>query len=186
MNNTSKENKPKIKQERLALYTIDMKYIRNLHKKDDRVRSVSPQIGKASRAFLGIIVICDEHKYCIPLSHPKPKHIDMKGTIDFTKIFDEKGKLIGVLDFNMMIPVTDAQLRKLDIAIHPSDTPEIKHYKKLCQREINWCQKNSSDIINKANVLYNLYKSGDPFQARARCLDFQKLEEVCRKYNAQK
>ena len=30
----------------LEVYRIDMKYIRNLHNIDDRVLSVSPQIGK--------------------------------------------------------------------------------------------------------------------------------------------
>lgn len=33
-----------MKQERLNLYRIDMKYIRNLHNVDNRVSSVSPQI----------------------------------------------------------------------------------------------------------------------------------------------
>ncbi len=35
-----------MKQERLNLYLIDMKYIRNLHRVDDKVSSVSAQIGK--------------------------------------------------------------------------------------------------------------------------------------------
>ena len=56
------------------LYKVDMKYIRNLHNKDDKVPSVSPQIGKDSRVFVGIVVVCDKHKYCIPLSSPKDKH----------------------------------------------------------------------------------------------------------------
>lgn len=38
-----------MKQERLNLYLIDMKYIRDLHRVDDRVSSVSPQIGKQHR-----------------------------------------------------------------------------------------------------------------------------------------
>lgn len=45
----------------LDVYRIDMKYIRNLHNIDDRVLSVSPQIGKDERPFLGVIVICNEH-----------------------------------------------------------------------------------------------------------------------------
>lgn len=51
-----------------------MKYIRNLHNKDDKVLSVSPQTGKDTRVFVGIIIVFDEHKYCIPLSSPKAKH----------------------------------------------------------------------------------------------------------------
>lgn len=38
-----------------------MKYIRNLHNIDDRVFSVSPQIGKDERPFLGVIIVCNEH-----------------------------------------------------------------------------------------------------------------------------
>ena len=51
-----------------------MKYIRDLHNIDERVLSVSPQIGKDERPFLGIILVCKEHKYCVPLSKPKKKH----------------------------------------------------------------------------------------------------------------
>ena len=45
----------------LEVYRIDMKYIRNLHNIDDRVLSVSPQIGKDERPFLGVIIVCNEH-----------------------------------------------------------------------------------------------------------------------------
>ena len=49
----------------LEVYRIDMKYIRNLHNIDDRVLSVSPQIGKDGRPFPGVIVICNGHKYYV-------------------------------------------------------------------------------------------------------------------------
>ena len=39
----------------LEVYRIDMKYIRKLHNVDDRVFSISPQIGKDERPFLGRI-----------------------------------------------------------------------------------------------------------------------------------
>lgn len=45
----------------LEVYRIDMKYIRNLHNVNDRVFSVSPQIGKDEQPFLGIIIVCNEH-----------------------------------------------------------------------------------------------------------------------------
>ena len=61
-----------MKQEKLNLYQIDIKYIRNLHHIDDRVPSISPQIGK-------------------------------------------HGKLLGVLNYNLMIPVTEHQLIKLNL-----------------------------------------------------------------------
>ena len=94
-----------MKKEQLKLYMVDMKYIRNLSDVDDRVLSVSPQIGKQNRPFVGIIIICNNKQYCIPLSSPKPKHTKMKNDVDFSKIYDGDGKLIGVLNFNLMIPV---------------------------------------------------------------------------------
>ena len=58
-------------QSEFNLYKVDMKYIRNLHNIDDKVLSVSPQTGKDNRVFVGIVVVCGMHKYCIPLSSPK-------------------------------------------------------------------------------------------------------------------
>ena len=48
-----------------------MKYIRNLHNADDRVSSVSPQIGKHNRVYIGIVLMWHNRKYVIPLSHIK-------------------------------------------------------------------------------------------------------------------
>ena len=67
-----------MKNYRLNLYSIDMKYVRNLSKVDDNVMSVSPQIDKVSRPFVGIVVICKNKNYCIPLTSPKEKHNKIK------------------------------------------------------------------------------------------------------------
>ena len=66
-----------------------MKYIRNLHNIDDRVSSVSPQIGKQHRIYVGTVVVCKEHKYLIPLLHPVEKHKKMSTRADFDKICGE-------------------------------------------------------------------------------------------------
>ena len=89
---------------KLALYYMDMKYVRDLHKIDDRVQSVSPQIHKSNRPFVGVVVICENQQYCIPLDSPKEKHLNKKNDVDFSRIFDGD-KLIGVLNFNNMIIV---------------------------------------------------------------------------------
>jgi hypothetical protein len=85
-----KADEVQMRQERLNLYLIDMKYIRNLHKADDKVSSVSPQIGKQHRIYVGIVVLCNNRKYLIPLSHAVAKHTKMKPRADFDKIFDKK------------------------------------------------------------------------------------------------
>ena len=107
-----KRTKAVVNQPKLAMYHIDMKYIRDLHRADDKVPSVSPQIGKANRVFL------------------------------------------------------------------------VTRYKKLCQKELIWCRKNQNDIVNKANLIYKMYSSGEQFSARSRCVNYPKLEGVCHKYNS--
>ena len=167
------------------LYKVDMKYIRNLHNIDDKVLSVSPQTGKENRVFVGIVVVCGVHKYCIPLSSPKKKHETMKNSIDFTKIVVDE-KLLGVLNFNLMIPIEEEQLQPVELKIFKRDREKIKHYKMLCKSELDWCRTNSEIICNKANVLYNMYSSGKKFSGRNRCLDFAKLEVECNRYNSKK
>ena len=170
-------------QEKLRLYHVDMKYVRNLHKKDDKVSSVSPQIGKQHRVYIGIVVICNERKYIIPLSHPTNKHQKMKPRVDFDKIFDKTGKIIGVLNYNQMIPVEDNLIRMVDFNEKKGDSSAEKHYKQLCRDELTWCRKNESIICNKANVLYKLCTDGNSnYKGKSRCLDFIRLEEECERY----
>ena len=165
------------------LYKVDMKYIRNLHNIDDKVLSVSPQTGKDNRVFVGIVIICGIHKYCIPLSSPKEKHKKMKNSMDFSKI-EINGKFLGVLNFNLMIPIEEEQLQLVDTTIFKRDRENIKYYKGLCVQELEWCRINSEVIYNKANVLYKKYISNEPFSGRNRCLIFPKLESECEKYNS--
>ena len=52
--------------------SVKSKWIKmiDLLEKDDRVQSVLPQIHKSNRPFVGVVIVCQEHKYCIPLGHP--------------------------------------------------------------------------------------------------------------------
>ena len=88
----------------------------------------------------GIVIICEEKQYCIPLSSPKDKHKNMKNGVDFHRVLDADGKLIGVLDFNNMIPVRKDVLRRVDLKIHPKDSQEMKHYKNLMIDQLNYCR----------------------------------------------
>lgn len=55
-----------MKQERLNLYLTDMKYIRNLHRADDKGSSVSLQIGKQHCIYIRVIVLCNVAKQISP------------------------------------------------------------------------------------------------------------------------
>ena len=170
-----------MRQERLTLYKIDLKYIRNLAKVDDRVMLISPQINKCMRPFVGIVIVCNDKRYCIPLSSPKNKHKDMKNSVDFMKIYDGD-KLIGVLNFNNMIPVNEKVIVPLDMKIRSGDTAPIKYYKVLCAKQLKWCQQHQENIIHRANRLYNLITSGNTsHDLKKRCCDFNKLEKTLTK-----
>ena len=171
-----------MKQARLNLYLVDMKYIRNLSHADDRVMSVSPQIGKSNRPFVGIIVICSEKQYCIPLSSPKEKHKFMKNAVDFIKIYDDD-KLIGVLNINAMIPVNQDVISPLVTRASRNDSPADAHYKKMAKKQLEFCQKNQNSIVNRANRLYEMITSGKAGGLLSRrCCDFNKLECVLAQY----
>ncbi len=165
----------------LDVYRIDMKYIRNLHNIDDRVLSVSPQTGKDERPFLGVLVICNECKYCVPLSKPKIKHEKMRDKIDFKKII-YRGEFLGVLNFNLMVPVEDILIQKIDTQIRKHDNDDVRKKKELLRKELEWCNEHSRDLINTANVLYAKYISGERFSAREQCLDFKRMEKECKKF----
>ena len=141
--------------------------------------SVSPQVGKDARPFVGIVVICGKKQYCVPLSSPKDKHEKMKNGVDFHKILDSDGKLIGVLDFNNMIPVREDILREVDLKIHPHDSKEMKSYKNLMIDQLNFCRQNQDILVKKAEKLYKMVsrKNGSG-PLKRRCLKWSKLEAI--------
>lgn len=167
-----------MKQERLKLYIVDIKYVRDLAKKDDNVMSISPQKNKENRPFVGIVIICENKKYCIPLSSPKEKHKAMKNDIDFMKIYDGD-KIVGVLNFNNMIPIHERYAKILDLKINKKDSIPIIYYKKVCTKQLKWCREHQEVICKKANKLYKMIIGGKAnSNLKRRCCDFRKLENI--------
>lgn len=84
------------------LYKVNMKYIRNLKNVEQKatgrtntILSVSTQTHKQGRPFLGILVLVNERKYCIPLSsvEEKEKYKSMAENITCRKIRDDDGNV---------------------------------------------------------------------------------------------
>jgi protein AbiQ len=159
---------------------MDMKYVRDLARVDDNVMSVSPQVEKANRPFVGVVVVNGDRSYCIPLSSPKPKHERMRNGRDFTKVFDPKGRLIAVLNFNNMIPVDSSVIWAVDLGARGSDGADERAYKALMRNQVEWCNAHADEIVNKANKLYFIVTE-HPEKYRGlvrRCCDFKRLESV--------
>ena len=72
------------------------------------------------------------------LSKPKKKHEKMRDKIDFKKIVYH-GELIGVLNFNLMIPVEDKLIQKIDTQIRKHDNADTRKKKELLIKELEWC-----------------------------------------------
>ena len=103
----------------------------------------------------------------------------MQNSADFHRILDSTGKLIGVLDFNNMIPVRNDVVRKIEVKINSHDNEAVRHYKNLVLDQITFCQQHQETLVAKANSLYALIKSKNAKKAlRERCLDWEKLEKI--------
>lgn len=162
-----------------------------MHNVDDKVMSVSPQIHKDTRPFIGIIVVLDKKKYCVPLTSPNKSKFNKKSQIDFIKIQDssvkdEHGapKTIGILNINNMIPVDETVIKRIDLTLHDTDSPDTLRRKGLMIDQLSWCRNNISVIQNRANKVYRLVTEL-PEQNRnlvRRCCNFQRLEAVLDRY----
>lgn len=53
----------------------------------------------------------------------------MKPQTDFDKIIEKREKMIGVLDYNFMIPVENVQLQKVELKPSKKDSETEKYYK---------------------------------------------------------
>lgn len=152
---------------------------------DNHVPSISPQIGKQNRPFLGVVVMVNGAKYCIPFSSNSAKKNkgfnSMRENITLRKIRDHDGKILAVLNLNNMIPIREDYITEIDLKIKDSDSVSVRQWKRLCTKELDWCQSNSAEIERLANELHRKYCSGEPFQKRKICLNFPALEKECNK-----
>ncbi len=175
----------------LDLFEIDLKYIRDLSKVDDNVMSQSPQIGKISRPYLGIIILVNEKQYCIPLTSAQNKTI--RNNIDYIKIPHPTRKnkngsavIIGALNINNMIPVHNSVIKKYNLSDSSEDSAKEKQRKSICRKERAWCQlpSNTELIIKRANKVYDIVVNNPESNLRVvkRCCNFKKLEAVLEKY----
>lgn len=132
---------------------------------------------------MGIIVVANGRKYCIPFcsADEKAKYEHMRENITMRKIRDEENKVIGILNINNMIPVRDEYLELFDITIHSNDTEKQMKFKKNCAAELKWCRDHYSEIERYARILHNIICSGESFGKRSICPHFDVLERECDK-----
>lgn len=157
--------------ENLKIYRVNDKYIAFLRGRDHRV-----QLNKHhSRPYVGVVLHVGEFKYFVPMESPKPSHEKIKPGIHILKM--DKGRL-GLLGFNNMIPVRDDVLISFDINNEPS--PD---YAMLLKKQAYFCNRNKTDILNKASrTYYEVVNDKNKF-LKDICCDFKKLERACKQFD---
>ena len=159
----------KIKNGHLMVYEVNCKYRKYLEQFENKVSQ------KDSRKFYGILIRKDKYEYCIPFTS-KVKHRNTKLTINIKN----KNKIIAQLLLNNMIPITEKQIRLVNI--------EKEKYVDYLKSEIIYLsnEKVINEIIKKASNIFNVLsnnKNIDYKFFKELCCDFKKLENVYLKYN---
>ena len=163
------EIKLKIKNGHLMVYEVNSKYREYLEQFESRVSQ------KENRKFYGIIIKKDKFEYCIPFTS-KVKSRSSKLTINIKN----KQKTIAQLLLNNMIPVTDKQIKLVDI--------ENEKYSDYLKSEIIYL--NNKQVINEIiSKITNIFKVLEDKQNidymffKKLCCDFKRLEKIYMKYN---
>jgi len=112
---------------KLKIVKINSKYCDYLRTFDNKVPYNAGL--KELRPFIGILFTIDKCEYFAPLSSPKPKHKQLKNTIDLIKI---NNGTYGVINFNNMIPVTQSNYEEFNLNKKCNDEKEKK---RIIERE---------------------------------------------------
>lgn len=162
----------------LKIVRVNSDYCDYLRKFDNKVAYNKNE--KELRPFIGILFQINTCKYFAPLSSPKPKHKNMKNTLDFFKIKDGE---LGAVNFNNMIPVNENNYSLVDLNKETLTIAELK-YQKLLREQLDWLNANYKQVKNKSFKLYQLYSNGKlPENIKVRCCNFKLLEKKCVEYN---
>ncbi len=166
-------------------YILDKNYVNYLSESDYRVGYVEYGDNHV-KLHLGIILTFNDFNYYVPISSPKPKHMKMKNSVDFHKIYDGE-QLLAVLNLNNMIPVPKCcanQLKYDEIDNYRTfvDETEKNNYIYLLQSELEVIISDEEVIKSKARKLRMKYECFPDSALAKRCCNFSLLENKCCEY----
>ena len=179
---------------KLIFINIDQDYLRKLHSVCSEVY-YKPN-GYDNKPYIGILVNKNDRKYVIPLSSAKDKHKTWKNVNKECYLVYEKAKkssmgqgdiwveveeddvkhILSVMDIKKMIPIVDGVYQTVNINVDKNDSANTKKYKDLLNKEYRFCLKIITDVLEKANKLYD--KQMRTGKVAKFCCDFKALEEV--------
>lgn len=186
-----------VKFEEFGIYNIDVGYLRYLHDNIDTEVYYASQKYE-SKPFLGIVVGIGAHKYFIPFTSCKPKHLKWRNVSpDHYLVYETVAKdrlpsnafykpmsdgmvkhILAVLDLKKMIPVPVGVYAKVDF----SAVADSK-YKDLLEKEYRFCQGIQDGILERVHKIYDEQMSTKTVH-RFYC-NFAALEKGCDEYKTE-
>ena len=167
--------------------SIDKDYISFLKNYDSRIPNIDYG-NNGCKPFFSPLFEKDGLVYVTQVSSKKPRHLKMKESIDFVKIFDKTNKkLISVINLNYMFPVPKSEIievkyKNIDNFRTFSSLDEKNKYINLLKYEMKVI--NNKNIQAQALKVYNSVNT-DSF-LKNRSLSFLLLEEKAIEYSKEK
>lgn len=170
---------------KLKWYIAEKDYVKYLKSFDNKVENIDYK--STIKPYIGIILKIGEFNYYVPVSSPKKKHIKMKESLDFIKIIDKKGIILGVLNLNNMIPILDSQIKVLKYAEIDKErdfksTKEKRQYISLLTTELKMINLRIEKIQNNALKLYEIKDNNPNSNLAKRSCNFKLLEQKAIRY----
>lgn len=167
-------------------YKIDEQYLNYLKSEGDE-RIPDQNYGLDSyKPFFKLFTIKDM-TYVTQINHAQERHYKMNDNLDFTRLRNSKGKILGVVNLNYMFPVLEKHLTKMEtkdieaIVSQKWNKDKVQSYMEML--EIEKKQIYDRNVNEKAVLLYNEKQLNrlDPFMNK-RVLDYNHLENKCVEY----
>lgn len=166
---------------KLRWYIANKDYVSYLKKFDAKVENID--YNTKLKPYIGILITINNFNYYVPISSAKEKHYKIKESMDFIKLMKED-KIIGVLNLNNMIPISDNNVQALkykDIEKYRdfSDDVEKRLYIAFLSFELDLINDKIEKIKKNAEKLYKEKFKHPKSNVSKRCCDFKLLEEKC-------
>lgn len=175
----------KMKENKLKWYIADKEYVNYLRQFDEKVENID--YNTKLKPYIGILIAINEFNYYVPISSAKEKHYKIREGMDFIKVMQDD-KIIGVLNLNNMIPISDENVKVLnykDIEKYRDfgSDKEKTLYISFLSFELNLINDKMEKIKKSAMKLYNEKNNNPISNVSKRCCNFKLLEEKGQLYN---
>ena len=168
-------------------YVLDDQYINYLKNYDKKVPDIDYGPYRM-KAFIGIVLkTIDGFDYLAPLTSYKPRFQEMSDSIEFIKIRDNNGRILGALDINYMVPAPQSCYEMLTLDNIGNyrrfkDEREKYQYWRLLKKELNYLNQKEVKVKGSAERLLHLIEQNPNHPLAHRCCSFGTLEMACRKW----